>query len=463
MSFQVTIANQSYTLPETGDSLWGDQTSLWMAAISTQLLQKSGGNFFLTAEVDFGATFGTKQAYLKSRTANPATAGLVRMARTDGIGWRNEANDANILLEVNSSNRLTFGGAEFLTAVGTITANRVLISDGSGNIASSGVSTTTLGYLDATSSIQTQLNGKEASFATLSPSKGGTGVSNNNAATTTRSGNFALTLTLTNVTSVTLPTSGTLATLAGAETLASKTLTTPILNGVRNATAASKTGTYAALTTDYFVPCNAGSGGFTVSLPAASGNTGLTYVIKKTDSSFNAVTIDPNGSETIDGQTTTTLNTQNEALTIQCDGSNWQIIERRIPSAWISYTPAFSPGFGTVTLLESKWRRVGDSIEIRGRAVAGTTNASDMTIGLPSPLEHIYDDVCVETGNFISSFSTTVGTNTVPVINPAAPTIFYFGGGDNRNGFIPFETDDVVGTAESFSWTARAKILGWNG
>lgn len=38
--------------------------------------------------------------------------------------------------------------------------NRVLVSDGSGFISESSVTTTTLGFLDATSSIQTQLNGK---------------------------------------------------------------------------------------------------------------------------------------------------------------------------------------------------------------------------------------------------------------------------------------------------------------
>ena len=43
------------------------------------------------------------------------------------------------------------------------TANRVLLSDASGFITASSVSNTTLGYLDATSSIQTQLNAKGTS------------------------------------------------------------------------------------------------------------------------------------------------------------------------------------------------------------------------------------------------------------------------------------------------------------
>lgn len=52
----------------------------------------------------------------------------------------------------------------------------------------------------------------------LPPASGGTGIANNAAATMTRSGNFALTLTLTAPTNVTLPTSGTLLTAAGAVT-----------------------------------------------------------------------------------------------------------------------------------------------------------------------------------------------------------------------------------------------------
>lgn len=54
------------------------------------------------------------------------------------------------------------------------------------------------------------------------PSKGGTGIANNDLATLTRSGNHALTLTTTATTSLTLPTVGTLATLTGAETLTNK-------------------------------------------------------------------------------------------------------------------------------------------------------------------------------------------------------------------------------------------------
>lgn len=50
-----------------------------------------------------------------------------------------------------------------LSKLAALTASKVLVSDGSGVISASSVSTTTLGYLDATSSIQTQINSKISS------------------------------------------------------------------------------------------------------------------------------------------------------------------------------------------------------------------------------------------------------------------------------------------------------------
>lgn len=64
-----------------------------------------------------------------------------------------------------------------------------------------------------------------ANTTPYSPTIGGTGVVNNAANTITFSGNFGLTLTLSNTTALTLPTAGTLATLAGTETFTNKRIT----------------------------------------------------------------------------------------------------------------------------------------------------------------------------------------------------------------------------------------------
>lgn len=73
------------------------------------------------------------------------------------------------------------------------------------------------------------------------------------------------------------------------------------------------------------VLADATSAPFSVGLPAAASNDGRTITIKKTDASANAVTVDPNGSETIDGATTYSLPTQNKFVTVTCDGTGWQV------------------------------------------------------------------------------------------------------------------------------------------
>ena len=85
--------------------------------------------------------------------------------------------------------------------------------------------------------INTDLDTIDALFTTgpaLKPSKGGTGISNNDSATVTSSGNYAYTRTLTGATNVTFPTTGTLSTLAGSETFTNKTLTSPVISTITN-------------------------------------------------------------------------------------------------------------------------------------------------------------------------------------------------------------------------------------
>ena len=64
-------------------------------------------------------------------------------------------------------------------------------------------------------------------------------------------------------------------------------------------------------------------GEITITLPPASGSMGKLYIIKNIGSS--TVTIDANGSETIDGATTKDLS-QDELGRILSDGTEWWII-----------------------------------------------------------------------------------------------------------------------------------------
>jgi hypothetical protein len=89
---------------------------------------------------------------------------------------------------------------------------------------------------------------------------------------------------------------------------------------------ASKTTTYVATAEDFTLLCDATGGAFSVTLPAAASSTGRTYFIKKTDASANAVTIDANGAETIDGATTLLLEDQYEGALIRCNGTAWSVV-----------------------------------------------------------------------------------------------------------------------------------------
>lgn len=81
--------------------------------------------------------------------------------------------------------------------------------------------------------------------------------------------------------------------------------------------------TVSVIATDHTVFCNATSNAITVNLPQASANNGRILAFVKTDSSGNAVTIDPSGSETINGSATLALSAQWDRCQIQSNGTNW--------------------------------------------------------------------------------------------------------------------------------------------
>lgn len=85
----------------------------------------------------------------------------------------------------------------------------------------------------------------------------------------------------------------------------------------------NRTGTYVIdMTTDCVVNCTSGT--FTVTLPTAVGIEGQYFVVK--NSGTGVITIDADGSETIDGATGKTLSVQYESMTVVSNGSNWIIV-----------------------------------------------------------------------------------------------------------------------------------------
>jgi hypothetical protein len=241
----VSWNGSSFTVPEEGEENWAGVTKVdgLLRSLATNGLQKTGGNFTLSADIDFGGTAGLKSTYFKSRSSNISTAGIVRLANAESIGWRNAANGGNVLLSVDSSDRLTFAGTVILSSGGIVqvaaggtglasysagdilyatgattlaklaigTANKVLVSDGSApgyalivnaNIdAAAAIARSKVASGSADHVLINDAGGAMSSEATLSKVRGGAGA---------------------DMSSVTFPSSGTIATLAGSQTFSNK-------------------------------------------------------------------------------------------------------------------------------------------------------------------------------------------------------------------------------------------------
>jgi hypothetical protein len=89
---------------------------------------------------------------------------------------------------------------------------------------------------------------------------------------------------------------------------------------------AVKTAAYTLTNRETVCLANATTAAFTVTLPPAAQCVGRPYIIKKTDATVNAVTVDGNGAETIDGALTRALLVQYSFIMLASDGTNWFII-----------------------------------------------------------------------------------------------------------------------------------------
>lgn len=79
--------------------------------------------------------------------------------------------------------------------------------------------------------------------------------------------------------------------------------------------------TYVVQTTDFSVLCNAASNAIAITLPNPAAPTGRLLQFKKTDATANAVSF----VGTVDGITNYSLNFQNQAVTLQSNGTSWSV------------------------------------------------------------------------------------------------------------------------------------------
>lgn len=109
MSTNVLLNGNVYAIPAVGEDNWGQNLTDYFIAIPSAVLQRNGGNFTITSDVNFGPSFGLLAKYFSGRS-NAADAGLFRLANGDVVSWRNFAGTGNLDLGVNASDQLVFDG-----------------------------------------------------------------------------------------------------------------------------------------------------------------------------------------------------------------------------------------------------------------------------------------------------------------------------------------------------------------
>ncbi len=381
--------NGDLSIADTNISLDGASTSFTQTTGSISLVPASGNNLLNTI-----ASGGEFKINTNDFVFNGATARI-------GIGY------------INPLAKLHVNGTILGTTVNGGTANFATVNAGSV------VATTLAG---AGGSI-TGINAGNITSGILASENGGTGVNN---AGNLSYGSNNLTFTTVGATSLALPTSGTLSTLAGTETLTNKTLTNPIINNatfgantsleapIINGTALFKNNSIAKFNGGILIPASAGankvlssdaSGNATwqtlASLPATDATTldtldSLQFLRSDTTDNFTSGVLitdsgtrfDVNGDLSIadtnislDGGSTTFTQTTGAITMYPANGSNMNVRLDGI-SDFIVDTNKFiinnngNVGIGLVNPLYS--------LAVNGTAFAKTLSINGTDLSLPS-------------------------------------------------------------------------------
>lgn len=200
-----------------------------------------------------------------------------------------------------------------------------------------------------------------------------------------------------------------------------------------------KTAAYTATAADGTINCTSGT--FTVTLPTAVGITGRIYTIK--NSGAGVITVDADGTETIDGATTVTLSTQYNSISIQSNGANW-ITEAKIESPATYDAGTGAPTLtvvanitGTPTVTTSYYQQIGDVVEQWGEITFDpTTTATDtelrISLLVSSTISNTYQlvgsatsDVLNETMNIKGDVSNGAAVLKCKVVDVNSRTVSY--------------------------------------
>lgn len=168
-------------------------------------------------------------------------------------------------------------------------------------------------------------------------------------------------------------------------------------------TVVAKTATYTVVATDRGVHLDC-SGTFTLGFTAAA-TLGSGFCISLRNSGAGAITVDPNGSETLDGSTSVIL-APGQSLVMLCDGSSFRSVGKTAPAGALLNVQVFTSS-GTYTPTAGVTRIL---VDVLGPGGVGSTGSTNTASNIRSVGGRGGDGGCLR-----SLFTTTVVSQTVTV------------------------------------------------
>jgi hypothetical protein len=186
--------------------------------------------------------------------------------------------------------------------------------------------------------------------------------------------------------------------------------------------ATTVTTTYTSLITDSVIYGNHATTAFTITLlAAATAGANKRYTIANINAAL--VTVDGNGSETVGGLPKQCIG-QNEAITIDCDGSNWHIVhDARVKSSVNELT---NSGFGVWSNSEDLYTTAG-TVPCTANVCVGRGLAPNNSCTTPSA----DTEADATTGWTNGNWDTFESSTTAPVAEPDGSYSLHLVAGDN--------------------------------
>lgn len=174
------------------------------------------------------------------------------------------------------------------------------------------------------------------------------------------------------------------------------------------------------------IEADASTAPFSINLPAAAAATnGFTIRVKKIDATANAVTVDGNGAETIDGALTYPLNAQYNFVDLVTDGTKWDIVGTSQSQTGL-IGEATAAGDATVAFT---WTQIYKQVRIYWNNVTVSTNGAFLRVRTSANGGISYDAGASDYARMHSLIDMQPTTPALTILAASSDSIVNLGGG----------------------------------